>query len=97
MAVLAKNEAQPFLEVLCFLCLDDEIVNEACLADIDGDGNECLALYAVNALDVLEIYYLDIVNTCQRFGLEVVLNDLDDFLRVALTIIDGSLAEFETL
>ena len=83
--------------MLCFLCLDDEIVNEACLADIDGDGNECLALYAVNALDVLEIYYLDIVNTCQRFGLKVVLNDFDYLLCVALTVVDGSLAEFETL
>ena len=63
-----------------FLCLDNEIVYEACLADIDGDGDEGLALDAVDALDVLEIYHLDIIDTCQRLRLKVVLDDLDDFL-----------------
>ena len=48
-----------------------EIINQSCLADINCNCNECLARDGVNALYVLEINHLNVVNTCEWLGLKV--------------------------
>ena len=79
------------------LCLYDEVVNEACLADIYGNGNECLTADFAYALYILKVNNLYIVNASLRFCAEAIFYNLNDFLRIPLTIVDCILAFLQTL
>lgn len=67
-------------DVHTLLYINDEIVDQSGLANIDGDGNQHLALNLCGALDILEIYHFHVVDTCHRFCLEILLDNLNDNL-----------------
>mgnify|MGYP003291367728 CR=1 FL=1 len=69
------------------LCINDKVVYQTCLSDIDSYCHECLALDGADALDVLEVNDLNIVNTCKWLRLKVLTDDADDLLRICLTLL----------
>ena len=67
------------------------------LANIDGDGNQHLALNLCGTLDILEIYHFHVVDTRHWFCLEILFDNLNHSLRVALTSLDSLLTFLQTL
>lgn len=63
------------------LFADDNVIDESGLADEDSDGDERLTADGLYALDVLKVNDFDIIYACQRFGVEVLLDDVDDLRR----------------
>ena len=82
---------------MCFALSDNEVVDEACFANIHGYCHEGFAADGVHALNVFKIHHFHIVDACQWLGSEVRLDDFNHLFCVFFAIFDRFLSQFLTL
>ena len=77
--------------------LYNKIINQASLADIYSDGNECLAFDSFHSLNILKVNDFNVVDASKRLSSKVLADDVDDLLGILFAILDSLTTESETL